>query len=279
LVGTFKSFNDAVDHDSETLPQATACGYTSPIEVDTDSLETCKIGSQLVAAEQQMPCSQLADVIRKHEQFHSQACKARQNPTTSYWQYTVNGANGVSVSKYLPPKILTPAGLAKEEISAYQTENAALQKTVKAAEAQCKHYKFEVAAFDCVIPDNPARSWKYSISGEVDGDPATSKWRFNESTVAKAVGKTFTAHAPPTVGGGCGSKNDPVSQMMLQAYRAAGMGGPVCFFERGEEPKIELHLVLPKQCIKGGEQIVTRKLEIDSQHSKDEQTPQSKPIS
>ena len=110
------------------------CGYPEDnkgLGASTDSFLFCTTkGLENVKA---VSCKELADLVDAHEGIHRNACKKRQIPHTDYWSYIVPGKEE---QKY-PPNILTPAGLASEEITAYQLEIDGLKRLIKKVEARC----------------------------------------------------------------------------------------------------------------------------------------------
>jgi hypothetical protein len=137
LLDSHKQFLEAVSDMANRIPGTNSCAYTGPLEVATDSYETCAIDPSMEKTLHSLPCGELGDSMRAHETFHQQSCRVRQGRGQGYWPYTATG-NDSAVTKYLPPMMLTPAGLAKEEIAAYQAQNATLAKLLQAANQNCR---------------------------------------------------------------------------------------------------------------------------------------------
>ena len=106
-------YEQAVDRMASRIPNA-ECGppATETIAAETNLLSCERYPDKLHAAMAAMPCKQLADMINNHERAHFDACVARKHRQ----------------GQAAPYIYLTPAGVAKEEVGAYRTELATIQK-------------------------------------------------------------------------------------------------------------------------------------------------------
>jgi hypothetical protein len=148
--------------------RAEGCGYPHDVDltIATDVFETCAIDPVLLKRSvENQPCRELAALTLKHESTHAQNCAKRMAEGGKLWPYTVNGANGESKTRYLPPLLLTPAGKAAEEVACYEAEVAELKKMIQELEERCRpkrHYSGEDAVNDKVSPkpDGPLPSYE-----------------------------------------------------------------------------------------------------------------------
>lgn len=243
------------------VPAAEGCGYgEGEKSAATDSFESCKT-TGLDAAKAAQPCKQLADLIAAHEASHAAACKTRQQPASAYWPYKVTNANGNTTEKYFPPKIITPAGLAAEEMSAYQMEIASLQKIVDALEKKCRKVSFNNVTLDCVMGSGPYRvRMGQKLAGEACGDPVKATWTIKQTHFMEAPGVPTPPPSNDEFDSDCVEAGGDIEKHYTSVYRKARAGrggGWFCVYRDKPKPQVTIRWFRPEHCEGPAEQAVT----------------------
>jgi hypothetical protein len=115
----------------------TGCGAAvAEQSVVTDSFEFCWTQG-LFEAKRRQPCRELADSIETREASLAKACFNRQEPRRAYWPYGTSAEKKGESKKLLPPKMLTPYGVARGEIDAHRAEIATLSALIRKLEKGC----------------------------------------------------------------------------------------------------------------------------------------------
>ncbi len=113
-IGDLKNKYETLEKSLFDRVPAASCGGEASVAAKTHPL-TC-VTTDLEEAQAAVPCPELKDMIAAHEDYHRTQCHLRKH-------------NG----KYLPYLWMTPAGLAKEEATAYKQE----VKTLRALLDSC----------------------------------------------------------------------------------------------------------------------------------------------
>lgn len=133
IVKLIQTFQEDANRMASRIGAPESCGFTEDLEVSTETLTTCRTDqAELNKAQSAAPCSQIADLIDQHEKIHRDACNARL--LKGAWEYAVPG---ISQTRVVPQLMNTPAGMAREEASAYRMEAAAYHELAEQARRDC----------------------------------------------------------------------------------------------------------------------------------------------
>ncbi len=270
LSSDLRRFGADVEKMNDEIPAPPACHYPGALEVGTDP-ESC-VTEGLAAAKSEMPCDELYKFVKEHEDFHVAACNARRGGARPrLWQHKVAG---VAATKDVPYVVLTPGGLAREEIDAYKAQNTKLQALLEEAEKKCK-YSFTGVTVDCRIP--PVRMGQ-KIEGEVCGDPVEGAWTIRPTYFAEGP------HIPPVPAANnkpfktdCLPAGGRLASQRMQILRASPGGGWMCEFKEGDAPTVTIRWVRMPQCQGPREQTYTVTVKREESCSKDDAAPPQQP--
>jgi hypothetical protein len=220
------------------------------------------VTQDLLEGQNVQPCKELADLLKKHEAVHVDACKKRQQPLSKYWPYVVSGVETTS----RPPKIVTPVGKAAEEIRAYQLEIDALQAIIKKLEKHCGH-AFKDVTVDCVMPAGRYKvRMGQKLEGYACGDPTQAPWTITPHHFVEGVpgmpaipqssDKPFTTDCLPA-----GSDLERRRAEILRSHPQQG-GGWMCVYHEGPPAKISIRFFRVSRCEGPAEQTITVDAEV-----------------
>lgn len=247
LHGVFAKQEDAM---AAKVGPARDCGFSDGLSAETDTYETCKVDApSLQRAQAESPCREIGELLGRHEDLHRRQCLIRRDAGT-FWPYRVEGANGARAERYLPPRMQTPAGRAREEAAAYRMEVAALQKLVDRIEPKCA-ISFSGVTISCKMP---GAEMGQDISGEVCGDPVTGTWTIRTVSWARPYGGR---NVDPPWQSDCVAKGSAEERRREAIYRNSnrgGGGGWMCVYEEGESPAVIIRSFYPPPCSPSGEQ-------------------------
>lgn len=243
-------FYEMAEIRTAAVSAAEGCGYPEkmPANPSTESFETCQTHN-LPGAQAVQPCKELAQLLQSHEALHVTACRQRQQPNSSYWPYTVAGAS----TKMYPPKIITPAGLAAEEIRAYQLEITALKRIIEKLEKRCRKISFKDVTVECVMPAGKYRvRMGQKLEGSACGDPTRAPWTITPKYFAEGLpgmppvpatnNKAFTTDCLAA-----GSDLEKQRAEILRSHPQQG-GGWMCVYHEGPPPQISIRFFRLSRC-------------------------------
>jgi hypothetical protein len=133
LLESYKAFDRQVDEMANAVGPPSGCSFSGPTQIETDSFLKCETNQvQLRSAQAGAPCKEIAQLLDRHEGVHRRACNTRLQKGA--WTVVESEALG----QVAPYRMVTPAGKAREEASAYRMEITALKDLYKKALAKCQ---------------------------------------------------------------------------------------------------------------------------------------------
>jgi hypothetical protein len=218
------------------------CGAVNLV-VETNSSQCETSTAPLQRAQASMPCRELADLLERHEVMHLVACEARK-------------ARGTIA------RVLTPAGMAREEARAYRAEAAEIQKLIDEIEKKCER-TFSGVSLSCSIP-TPAGTVQMgqTVSGTACGDPVATEWTFTTESWVKPGGGSSKDDSQ----GRCVAKGSPTELAQADVYRrftgkatlqGGGAGGWLCVYDPADPEHITIRNFRMATCSPNTEQTVT----------------------
>lgn len=239
------------------VPAAEGCGYSErEMSASTESFQSCTT-TGLDGAMVAQPCKELADLIAAHEGQHIAACRARQGPKSGYWPYSVT-LNGKTVTKYFPPKIITPAGLAAEEIAAYEMEITSLKKIIEKLEKKCRKVSFKGVTLDCVVGSGPEKvRIRERLEGSACGDPVKATWMIKQRLFAEAPGMPAMPQNTDEFDIDCVAAGGEIEKHYANVSRNSNGGHWFCVYHETPKPQITIRNFRLTHCEGPREQTVT----------------------
>ena len=263
-------FGGDVEEMNKGIPAPTACHIEGGLEASTDP-QTC-VTEGLANAKSQLPCDEIYKSVEEHEAYHAAACKARRGGAKARtWVYSVPGSNLV---KIVPYSVLTPGGLANEEIAAYTAQNAKLNALLKEAQKKCK-IKFSGVTVDCTL--RQVRMGQ-KLEGEVCGDPTKSAWTIYPTYFAEGP---YIPPVPPSQNKpfktDCLAAGSEQARKRLEILHASPGGGWFCEIQEGDKPVVTIRWVRMPQCQGPRDQSYVAVVKLEDSCSDDDSQPSRPP--
>jgi hypothetical protein len=262
------------DTETDAVPAAEDCNYPNKVMTNPSTGDEACVTQDLLEWQSAQPCKELADLLKKHEDVHVDACNKRRQPLSEIW--VVPGTGDIAH----PPKIVTPVGKAAEEIRAYQLEIDALNAIIKKLEKRCGH-AFKDVTVDCVMPAGRYKvRMGQKLEGYACGDPTQSAWTITPKYFVEGMpgmpplpdknNKPFTTDCLPA-----GSDLERQRAEILRSHPQQG-GGWMCVYHEGDPPKISIRYFRITRCEGPIEQTFTVEAE-PSEKCDESQAPAAPP--
>lgn len=221
-------------------------------------IETCAI-TGLPQAMRDSPCKRLGELLAGHEAMHQQSCERRGQTTTAL----VDPLTGRTV-RSIPALLLTPAGKAREEASAYRMEVRELQALLKDAEKKCQT-SFKGVKTSCVM-STPAGKvvTGQEISGEACGNPLTANWTVHTVNYMTAPYIGTQRNADPPWDSDCVARGSDEERQRAAIYSRGPGKGWMCVYDAGtptRKPTVTIRAFRLEQCQTPAEETITVSVE------------------